>query len=149
MTLRERWERHVLRGEGCWLWQARVDRDGYGRIGNAMAHRVAVELFSGPIPSGMQVDHVCRVKSCVNPAHLRIVTPLVNVMENSNGIGALNAKKVACPRCGTAFRFKANRSRECRPCQRTADARWKKAHPAATLATKKRWRDKVPRSQRS
>ena len=88
---------------GCWLWIGRTDRKGYGRfsargIKPAWAHRAAWEFYRGPIPHRMQLDHVCRVHSCVNPDHLRIVTLVQNVLENSNSASALNKKKTHCPR---------------------------------------------------
>ena len=61
----------------CWLWTASKSKDGYGRIsvlGTAWpAHRVAYELFIGPIPKGTVARHTCKRKHCVNPAHLLIV----------------------------------------------------------------------------
>ena len=66
---------------GCWIWNAARDRHGYGhikvggRLGRLLrAHRVAYELLVGPIPEGLQLDHLCRVRSCINPAHLEPVT---------------------------------------------------------------------------
>jgi HNH endonuclease len=62
---------------GCWLWTGKT-WNGYGKFivgGRTMAaHRYAYELFSGPIPDGLELDHVCRVRSCVNPAHLEACT---------------------------------------------------------------------------
>ena len=66
---------------GCWLWTAaRSGRDGqYGNFGvgypkQMLAHRWSYENAHGPIPDGMQIDHICRVTLCVNPDHLRVVT---------------------------------------------------------------------------
>lgn len=84
------WEK-VDKTEGCWLWTAWVDKDGYGRfLGNdrrqVMAHRFSYELLSGTIPQGMVLDHrkTCP-KNCVNPDHLKVVTPKQN---NENRAGA-------------------------------------------------------------
>lgn len=63
---------------GCWTWQRHVQRNGYGTAWfngrTRLAHRVAYEVLVGPIPDGLTIDHLCRVKSCVNPAHLEPVT---------------------------------------------------------------------------
>lgn len=73
---------------GCWEWQRGLDKDGYGRIkiGSSLdgtrrtvkAHRWSYEHHVGPIPEGMQIDHLCRNRRCVNPAHLEPVTGLEN-----------------------------------------------------------------------
>lgn len=69
---------HVDRTEGCWLWTASLRRNGYGQLKaegrNRSAHRVAWELANGAIPDGRVVDHLCRVRHCVRPDHLRLVT---------------------------------------------------------------------------
>ena len=58
----------------CWLWVGGISRYGYGEFwhngGNYRAHRFSYELLVGPIPEGLQIDHLCRVRNCVNPARL-------------------------------------------------------------------------------
>ena len=71
-------ERIVLDGD-CWRWTAHLNPTGYGVAAlrhnrTALAHRTVHELLVGPIPEGMTIDHLCRVKSCVNPEHMEIVT---------------------------------------------------------------------------
>jgi hypothetical protein len=68
--------------EPCWLWTAGKDACGYGqfrfRERVLSAHRFAYRLFVGEIPEGLLIDHLCRVRHCVNPAHLEAVTPQEN-----------------------------------------------------------------------
>lgn len=78
----------VEKGDGCWLWRGSIGANGYGTFAvdgrreshrHACAHRVAYELTVGPIPDGLVLDHLCNVRSCVNPAHLEPVTQAENV----------------------------------------------------------------------
>ena len=71
---------------GCWFWTGAKNAKGYGKIGpgryrhlglsprTSLAHRAVYELLREPIPDGLQIDHKCRVHSCVNPAHLEVVS---------------------------------------------------------------------------
>ena len=76
-----------LNGDPCWIWAGRKSTGGYGRLSiyhpgghlEKQAHRHVYELLVGEIPSGLQLDHLCRNRACCNPKHLEPVTPLVNV----------------------------------------------------------------------
>lgn len=71
-------ERYDNSSRGCWIWGGRTNAKGYGVFGDNLAHRLAYERAKGPIPSGRQIDHLCRTPACVNPAHLEAVAPAVN-----------------------------------------------------------------------
>lgn len=83
LTEEERFWLKVDKTQTCWLWTARLDKDGYGqfqRNGDAQrAHRIAYEWEHGPVPAGLQLDHLCRVKNCVRPDHLELVTVQENI----------------------------------------------------------------------
>lgn len=109
-TLRtqERIKRNVIiDSNNCWLWQRSKERKGYGRMTmhrptgkrtNEMAHRVAYEMFVKQIPAGLQLDHLCRVTSCVNPAHLEPVTAKENLHRSSLKQRWAQAKQIThCP----------------------------------------------------
>lgn len=68
----------------CLIWVARQNRNGYGRLHHEgeehMAHRIAYETVIGPIPEGYLLDHLCRTRCCVNPAHLEPVTHSENTL---------------------------------------------------------------------
>lgn len=106
---------------GCWLWTACVVHSGYGNFDREEAHRVAWRLYRGPIPEGMYIDHMCRVRSCVNPDHLRVVTPKQNSLENSESFAAKYAKQTECvrghPFSGDNLRVDAG-GRRCKQCDR-------------------------------
>lgn len=81
-----------LSANGCWLWNAAVDRRGYGKVRwdgkTRFAHRAVYTLLVGD-PGTASLDHLCRTPGCVNPRHLDPVTHLVNVQR---GIGAATTK---------------------------------------------------------
>ena len=120
---------------GCWLWTSYIGSNGYGKFTTTHwsrgAHRVAYELAIGTIPQELQLDHLCRVRHCVNPKHLEVVTAKENTLRG-NGLAAQNAKKTHCPQNhpydsqNTGYR-KNGRSRACKECHRRETAA-RKAH---------------------
>lgn len=79
---------------GCWIW-TRAQNYGYGRWGKRdadqyrRAHVVIWETFNGPVPDGLELDHLCRVRCCVNPAHLEAVTHRENVARGESPSASL------------------------------------------------------------
>lgn len=77
-TIEEQFWARVQKAETCWLWTGVINDGGYGIFSvngkRTRAHRFSWELANSEIPEGMQVDHRCRNRECVNPAHLRVVT---------------------------------------------------------------------------
>jgi hypothetical protein len=84
---------------GCWIWARSVSGGGYANIRingkQSVAHRVAYEALRGPIPEGMTLDHLCRVRCCVNPDHMDPVTMQENILRGVSVV-AVNAGKTHC-----------------------------------------------------
>lgn len=106
---------------GCWLWAGKIGPRGYGYVGSnrRAAHRVSFEEHVGPIAEGLVIDHLCRNKLCVNPAHLEPVTPKENTLRGS-GPSAMNILKTHCPKgheYSAENTFLRSRGRDCRTCE--------------------------------
>jgi len=96
---RARFESKIGSREDCWIWIGALDGHGYGDFRTCGkwigAHRFSYELYVGPIPKGLVIDHLCRNPRCVNPEHLEPVTMAENT---ARGIGqsARNSAKTHC-----------------------------------------------------
>ncbi|MEV4521473.1 HNH endonuclease [Micromonospora tulbaghiae] len=118
-------EKTQLDRSGCWLWTAAKNAYGYGVIGltgqhrTVLAHRATYEMFVGPIPDGHDLDHLCRVRHCVSPAHLEPVTRRINLLRGA-GETARNAAKTHCPKghpySGANLIVRKSGQRYCRTC---------------------------------
>ena len=123
-TVGQRLWAKVDRGEGCWIWNGAKNPLGYGKLyvdGRWLqAHRVAYELVYGPIPEGADLDHRCRVPSCVRPSHLQPVTHRENILRGE-APAARHAAKTHCPKghpySGPNLRIDTNGARRCRACE--------------------------------
>lgn len=109
---------------GCWIWLKGTDTDGYGKIGvdgvSVRAYRVSYELFRGPITQGLEPDHLCRVRCCINPFHIELVSHKENTLRG-NGPTAINARRTHCvnghPFDEANTYFKLGGGRSCRRCK--------------------------------
>ena len=119
----------VDKSEGCWLWTAHRNQKGYGIFWfskpkrGVSAHRFAYELASGPIPDGLQLDHLCRNPTCVRPDHLEPVTALENTRRGRKGVlYTACAQGHAMTSSNTlVHNTKRGVSRKCRQCQALAN----------------------------
>ena len=121
------WPKVNKAGPGdCWIWTASKDRLGYGKFGrpSVLAYRFSYELHRGKIPSGLELDHLCRNPSCVNPEHLEAVTHRVNMLR---GIGpsAVNARKTHCKQ-GHPLVLNYGSRRYCGKCIWAGKAAWQR-----------------------
>lgn len=125
---------------GCWEWTGAIDHLGYGRFGKGdhgtvKAHRIAYMALLGEIPAGMELDHLCRNRRCVNPDHLEPVTHRENTYR---GFG-LAGKAVRNTECPSGHSFTAENTttgpkgeRRCRECNREYQRRHRERRKAAT-----------------
>lgn len=122
-------------GDGCWRWKAASNHLGYGQIRSAqasgvrasirMAHRVVYEMIRGPIPDGLELDHLCRNTSCVRPSHLEPVTHQENISRGDTRTNNALAARDVC-KSGHPFDEKNTHMaigpsgpyRSCRSCKR-------------------------------
>jgi hypothetical protein len=111
----------------CWLWAGNCKPDGYGRLWDTFmnryvyAHRLVYENVVGEIPKGLQLDHLCRVTTCVNPEHLEPVKQRENILRG-DGVAAMHYKKTHCknghPFNGENLKIDKRGHRQCRACMR-------------------------------
>lgn len=131
-------ETKFYQGTPCWIWTAATHKKtGYGSFGwgrrsySIQAHRASYRLHVGEIPEKLQIDHLCRVRNCVNPLHLDAVTCAENLRRGiGQKIGEFHAAKTHCPR-GHEYTPENTydipglpRGRQCRQCKRE----WDRAH---------------------
>lgn len=129
------WPKVSKDADGCWLWTACLNKAGYGKIGAGggktgwrLAHRVSYEMRHGPVPDGLELDHLCRVRRCVNPDHLEPVTQRVNLMRGVSP-PAQCARKTHCD-YGHEFTPEntyiwRNKMRQCRICRDRRNREWR------------------------
>lgn len=91
-----------INSDGCWIWTAGCNPQGYGifrvkTIMTQLAHRISYLWEHGEISNILTIDHICAVRPCVNPDHLRQVSLVENCMRG-NGWGATNKRKTKCPK---------------------------------------------------
>lgn len=98
------WESVSKSPSGCWLWTGRVTPTGYstfqygGRHGRKISgHLFVYETRVGRVPLGTEIDHLCSVRNCVNPAHLEAVTHHENLLRSESTIAGRNLRATHCP----------------------------------------------------
>lgn len=128
MTMERFWIK-VEKTDGCWNWLGHHIKQGYARFryngGPGYAHRYSYELHKGAIPPGLQIDHLCRNRGCVNPDHLRAVTVKENLA--TRVMCADPRKRRACnaghPYLDGSYYMLKTGSRRCKECQVASEVR--------------------------
>lgn len=128
----------------CWSWDGYIDAYGYGRSRTILAHRVVYELLVGPIPAGMELDHLCHTNSdcfagndcqhrrCVNPAHMEIVTSAENSARAHQPSSLLSHCVQGHAYDETNTYRRPNGQRDCRACIRGRAARYRERRELVT-----------------
>lgn len=119
------WNKIASTATGCWLWGAAIARNGYGRFaydGNMReAHRYAYRLLVDDIPEGMEIDHTCAVRHCVNPQHLQLVSRGFNAKQGGQRRRERERAKPACknehPWTAETTKIQHGSRRRCGICQ--------------------------------
>lgn len=130
-TTAERFWASVDMAGDCWLWTGATARNGYGVFGvgegTVLAHRYAYEDQVALIPVGLEIDHLCRVRNCVNPQHLEPVTSAENTQR-----GLAGALRVRVEQCVNGHDYTPentyiapNGTRDCKACRRDRNRRYK------------------------
>lgn len=130
LTLERRFFKHIAgeNEQGCWIWDVPHPESGYGQFGGGTAHRWSFEFFRADIPDGLEIDHLCRNRACVNPWHFDPVPTVVNVLRGFSP-PAINARKTHCIRgheftAANTYRAPSRpRARTCRACRALLDRR--------------------------
>lgn len=126
------WSSCVIETGGCWRWTGPLNHEGYGRFscaGAGSAHRAAFSRLTAPIPPGLVIDHLCRNRACVNPAHMEPVTNRENTRR-----GLVARARSECPQghfFTDANTYRWGTERQCRACRRAAHRRQEEDRKAA------------------
>lgn len=140
---------------GCWQWTHPLERNGYARLWvnrkNVGAHRFSYEYHVGPIPEGLEIDHLCRNKACVNPEHLEPVTTQENVRRMVAHRTPYQHLRDSCPNdhpYDEENTIHTATGRQCKTCKADANRAYYERNRQLTIERARQWRlDNLERSR--
>jgi hypothetical protein len=125
------WDKVQTSGTGCWIWTGAHFTSGYGSYSHngqcGRAHRIAYRALVGEVPEGLDLDHLCRIRDCVNPNHLEPVTRRVNALRGASPLIRAHLQQT----CLRGHAYEGNRRTSpggtsyCKPCARENHRAWK------------------------
>ena len=122
---------------GCWLWMAGLNSDGYGLLHGRIASRQSYEIFKCEIPTAFEIDHLCRIRCCVNPDHLE---PVIHAENMARSDTTFHTSIAHCPQGHEYTDQNTYRDkRGHRSCKKCAAIRSAKQDPAKRRAAVNRW----------
>lgn len=133
VLVRDRIMRRVVDAGDCWIWTgSRFGRYGgiYAAGRHRLVHKVLYEIENGPVPGGLELDHLCRNRLCVRPAHLEAVTHQENVLRGGRHLAAVLRGNV-CRNGHSGMMVRVEAGLLCRECRREANRRYRKRQQVA------------------
>ena len=136
-SIRERFDAKVQidPATGCHEWTAYIGSGGYGRFkidgSMRLAHRVSYILANGPVRDDLEIDHLCRNRSCVNPAHLEPVTKRENQVRSPHSIITHMVGRTQCPQGHSNYAVRCDGARICKTCVAAQNRRRRAAKKAS------------------
>ena len=131
------WDKVQVDESGCWEWTACRLPNGYGQFWHSgrlsLAHRVSYQCLVGPIPDGLELDHLCRTRGCVNPSHLEAVTRNENIlrgMMSTHARGAELCRKGLHRITPENVYVRPSGVRQCLPCMKAGSRAWEAVNRA-------------------
>lgn len=113
----------------CWIWFGSTLTGGHGQFRSGAAHAFSYRLHKGMVPEGLEIDHLCRIRLCVNPSHLEAVTRRENLARGKSALNGFKRKEFC--KQGHALDGNRTKANECRICTNARQRAWRRKQHAA------------------